>query len=413
MPDQEHRPAAFSRRALARLVAGGAVLAATGCQTPKRLAAVPAGMTTRAEPALSNIRFWPNRDNANFIAEGRLSLARERAWRESRGESGPLPPVSFLAISGGGDDGAYSAGLLTGWSERGGRPEFKAVTGISTGALIAPFAFLGSNYDHLLRETYTGVSQKDIFTQRGPLAAIFGDAMGDTRPMRGLLQRYVTPEILAAIAAEYAKGRLLLIGTTDLDAREPVIWNMTAIAASSDPAAAGLFRKIVLASASIPGAFPPVMFDVTLDGRRYQEMHVDGGAAAQVFIYPPSVRIGELARAEGGGERTRTLYVIRNARLDPDWASVDRRTLNIAGRAVSSLIQTQGVGDLAQIYMTSRRDGIDYNLAYIGADFTTPHTAQFEPAYMKALFDYGRREAVEGDPWRKFPPGFGPTPDPM
>jgi hypothetical protein len=236
--------------------------------------------------------------------------------------------------------------------------------------------------------------------------------MGDTGPMRGLLQRYVTPDILTAIAGEYAKGRLLLVGTTDLDAREPVIWNMTAIAASSDPNAALLFRKIVLASASIPGAFPPVMIDVTVDGRRYQEMHVDGGAAAQVFIYPPSVRLSDVARGDGA-ERERSLYVIRNARLDPDWASVDRRTLNIAGRAVSSLIQTQGVGDLAQIYMTSRRDGIDYNLAYIGADFTTPHTSQFDPAYMLALFDYGRRQAIEGDPWRKFPPGFGPDPEPM
>jgi len=160
------------------------------------------------------------------------------------------------------------------------------------------------------------------------------DAMADTQPLQAMVNRLITPEFLAEIAAEYAKGRLLLLGTTDLDAQRGVIWNMTAIAASNDPDALGLFRKILLASASIPGAFPPVMIDVTVDGKRYQEMHVDGGATAEVFIYPPRFHLREIAAANGY-DRKRTLYIIRNDRLDAEWANVNRRTLSIASKADS------------------------------------------------------------------------------
>ena len=179
---------------------------------------------------------------------------------------------------------------------------------------------------------------------------MFGDAMADSAPMARLVERYVNQALLDEIAAEYAKGRLLLVGTTNLDSLEPVIWNMTAIAASKDPRALGLFRNILLASASIPGAFPPVMIDVNVDGVRHQEMHVDGGTVAQVFLYPPSLDISATV-GRHDAERKRTLYIIRNARLDPDWASVERRTMTIAARAIGSLTQTQGIGDLYRIYL--------------------------------------------------------------
>ncbi|NEX93671.1 patatin family protein [Caulobacter sp. 17J65-9] len=385
-------------------------MAAAACATPERLPAVPVGLTAQAQTVVPNARYFPTRDDAAFKQEALQSFEREKAWLAQSGQAGkPLPPVAFLAVSGGGDDGAFGAGLLVGWTERGDRPEFKGVTGVSTGALIAPFAFLGPKYDHVLKETYTDVSQKDIFTKRFFTAALFSDAMASTAPMHKLIDRYVNRALLDEIAAEYAKGRLLMIGTTDLDSREPVVWNMTAIAASKDPGALKLFQRIMVASASIPGAFPPVMIDVTADGKRYQEMHVDGGATRQVFLYPPAFNLGQFSKEERAA-RTRNLYIIRNARLDPEWASVDRRTLSIADRAVSSLIATQGIGDLDRIYLTARRDGLDYNLAYIPRQFDVPHVKQFDTHYMRALFDYGHAMAVAGFPWAKYPPDYGPPP---
>ena len=377
------------------------MLASSGCATPRRLPAVPTAAEATAQPLSGPTRFLVTRDTSGMLAEAKQALERERAWLAANGRGGPLPPASMLAISGGGDAGAFGAGLLTGWTAAGTRPEFKVVTGVSTGALIAPFAFLGSSYDPVLKAVYTEVSQSDIFKPRGLLKGFFGDAMADTTPLFRLVQRHVDRPLLDAIAAEYAKGRLLLVGTTNLDTLEPVIWNMTAIAANHDPRAPELFRKVLLASASIPGAFPPVLIDVEVGGAHYQEMHVDGGAMAQVFMYPPSLQASDM-----GVTRQRTLYIIRNARLDPDWASVRRRTLPIVGRAVSGLMQSQGVGDLYRIFLTAQRDGVDYNLAYIPPTFTTPHVKEFDTGYMRQLFRTGFDMAAAGYPWRKEPPGY-------
>lgn len=380
---------------------------ASGCAS-RRLGAVPTQLTAQAQPAVRDVRFFPERDPEPFVREMLLSYDRERATLAAGGHTGPLPPAYYLTVSGGGGDGAYGAGLLCGWSEAGNRPSFKLVTGISTGALIAPFAFAGPKYDPILRDTYTRTTDKDIFKKRNFTAALFSDAMATTRPMGHLVDRYITQQLLDDIATEFAKGRLLFIGTTNLDAREPVYWNMGALASRKDPAALELFHKITLASAAIPGAFPPVLIDVTVDGQRYQEMHVDGGATRQVFLYPRRVHLAEIARAKGDARR-RTLYIIRNSRLDPEWASVDRRVLTIANRAVSSLIQTQGMGDLDRIYMTATRDGIDYNLAFIPKDFNTPKKSEFDTAYMRQLFELGRQRAARGYPWAKFPPGYDPA----
>jgi hypothetical protein len=378
------------------------------CSTPQRLEAVPRANVLQASPEVDNVRFIVGGNTEAFEQWALHSLQREKANLERSGHTGPIPPVAFLAISGGGGNGAFGAGLITGWTAAG-RPVFKTVTGISTGALIAPFAFLGPKYDSVLRETYTTTTDDGIFRKRNLIKAIMGDAMADTEPLRQMVARLVTPEFLAEIAAEYDKGRLLLVGTTDLDAQRGVIWNMTALAASSDPDALGLFRKILLASASIPGAFPPVMIDVTVDGKSYQEMHVDGGTTAQVFIYPPRFHLKEMAHSQGY-DRKRTLYIIRNARLDSEWANVNRRTLSIAERAISSLIHYQGNGDLIRMYLTAERDGLDYNLAYIPADFTLVSRSQFDPAYMSQLFARGRDLALAGYPWEKYPPGYEPEP---
>jgi predicted acylesterase/phospholipase RssA len=390
-------------------VTGMLVCAAlSGCSAATRLPAVPTDRTTQAVPlGVPNARYYVDVDLSDFTRDAMKSIDRERATLAASGKAGqPLPAINFLAISGGGDDGAFGAGLLIGWTEAGTRPEFKGVTGISTGALMAPFAFLGPRHDKELREVYTAVGPKDIYESRSVLAALTSDAMADSRPLWNLLSKYVTADLLTEIAAEYAKGRMLLIATTNLDARRPVIWNMGEIATSTEPRALDLFRKIMIASASLPGAFPPVMIDVEVDGKAYQEMHVDGGAVAQVFMYPPGLTQAVIAAGGQIAERERQVYVIRNTRIDPNWAEIDRRMFSILGRAITSMFQSQGIGDLYRIYVTAQQDKIDFNLAFIGSEFTTVHKEEFDTAYMRALFDYGYQLARKGYPWRKVPPGM-------
>lgn len=391
----------------ALLVCVCGMLAAAGCGGPVRGPAVPAEIQDRAViPGLSPAaRTWGSVLNPEFEHELMESVRREQAERTAAGQSGPLPPAEFLAISGGGANGAFTAGLLNGWTAAGNRPKFKAVTGISTGALIAPFAFLGHEHDATLRKFYTEISTPDILVERGMLAAVFDDALADNAPLRKMLAGLVNEKLVAEIAAEYAKGRVLMIGTANLDAQRGVIWNIGAIAASGHPRSVELILDILIASASIPAAFPPVMFDVKADDKAYQEMHGDGGTITQVFLYPPSMKLKEEAEA-AGIRRERRVYIIRNARFEPDWADTPRRTLPIAGRAVSSLIATQGVGDLYRTYLNTQRDGIDYNLAAIPSDFKQQAKEAFDREYMRKLYDVGYEMARKGYPWQKVPPGF-------
>ena len=380
------------------------LLAVAACSIPDRGPAVPRVDTARALPlGIPNARFFADGDTSPMVEEGNRAFERELALLRAAGKpAGRLPPVYYLAVSGGGDNGAFGAGLMNGWTEKGTRPEFKMVTGVSTGALIAPFAFLGPEYDAPLREVYTSMTPDKVFRARGLPAALFNDAMADTGPLAEIIAQYADQRMLDSIAAEYRKGRLLMIGTTDLDAQRPVIWNIGAIAASGHPEALKLYRQILRASAAIPGAFQPVFIDVEIDGKKYQEMHVDGGAIAQLFLYPPSINL-----AASGIRRERHAYVIRNARLDPDYAESERRTISIAGRAIATMLASSGVNDVLRVYFVTQRDGVDYNLAYIGTDFVTaPKTGEFDQAYMRALYAYGFQQAKEGRSWHKTPPGL-------
>ena len=384
------------------------LLTVAACSVPEREPAVPQADTARAMPlGIPNARFYADGDPKPVIEEGMRALEREEAAQQVAGKAGPsqagtqLPPVSFLAVSGGGDNGAFGAGLMNGWTEAGTRPDFKMVTGISTGALTAPFAFLGPDYDAVLREVYTSMTPEKVYRPRRLLAALFDDAMADTSPLAEVIVRYADQKMFDAIAREYQKGRLLMIGTTDLDAQRPVIWNIGAIAASGHPDGLALFRKILRASAAIPGAFPPVLVDVEIDGKKYQEMHVDGGTMAQLFLYPASV---DLSRS--GVRRVRHAYIIRNARLDPDYSANERRTISIAGRAINTMLASSGKNDVLRTYFVSQRDGVDYNLAYIGSDFKAPKTGEFDQAYMNALYQYGYQQAKGGQAWHKTPPSL-------
>jgi predicted acylesterase/phospholipase RssA len=235
---------------------------------------------------------------------------------------------------------------------------------------------------------------------------VTGDAVASTEPLQAVIAKYVNEDMLQAIAEVYRDtGRTLLIGTTNLDAMRPVIWNISRIASSGNPNALELVRKLLLASASIPVAFPPVYIEVEANGQRYDEMHVDGGAANQVFLYPLGIdwqRVIETFDVKG----TPSVYVIRNSRLAPQYQDVSPKLGPIAGRTIDSLIRNQGIGDMFRMYLGARRDGLDYHLAVIPEDFQEKSKEPFDLEYMGKLFDLGYRMAKQGYPWEKVPPGM-------
>jgi len=382
-----------------------------GCAALRPRNPLPQNIESKVEiPGMMGVRAWGDEASEVFTQFAIKAARQELVYY---GEEATKRPVHFLALSGGGDDGAFGAGLLCGWTAHGSRPRFKLVTGISTGALIAPFAFLGSEYDYILRQLYTGVTSRDIFRKKSLLTVLWRESVVDTWPLARMLEIYVDESMLAAVAAEHNKGRRLIIGTTQLDAQRLVLWDMGAIAASGERDAIKLFRKVMLASASIPGAFPPQYITVAAAGRQYEEMHVDGGTTAQVILYEasldPMTIFAELEHLSLGRERI--LYIIRNSQIKPEWENVRPRVGAIAARAISTLIKTQGVGDLYRLYAFARRDIIDYNLAAIPPDLAPERPREpFNQVYMNQLFDLGYEMASNGFPWLKKPPGFDPTP---
>jgi hypothetical protein len=312
-------------------------------------------------------------------------------------------PLTVLMISGGGARGAYGAGLLCGWTEAGNRPEFDIVTGISTGALIGPYAFLGPAYDQKLKTAYTTMPDKDIFEKHGLFEILFGtDSMASSAPLARSIYAQVDQPMVDAIATEYRKGRRFYVGTSDLDAQCLMVWDMGAIAASGRPDARKLFCDVLLASASIPVAFPPVLFKVEVGGTNYDEMHGDGGVTTQVFGAIFLERLMELSGHTNQGR----FFVIRNENTASGWQAVKPRILPIAGRTVDTLIKTQGLGDLYRLFVVAQVTGIDYNLASIPESFDMKSNGQFDPAYMTALFDVGFKQGHDGSAWMKQPPSL-------
>ena len=344
-----------------------------------------------------DLRFWANE---NFSPTW-LTQSPEQAEEVRRNH----PAIAntehnYLAISGGGANGAYGAGLLVGWSALGTRPVFTMVTGISTGALTAPFAFLGERYDEQLQEVYTTLDTSSILELGNVFNVFRADAITDVTPLKNTIKKYVTDDMIAEIAAVHRRGRTLLIGTTNLDAGAAIYWNIGRIANTGDPDAAALIRDILLASASIPGVFPPVYIKAqTPDGRTYDEMHVDGGTSAQMFLYPPSMDWESMTRVLKV-KGTPSAYLIRNSYLRSDYDPVKPRLGPILGRTIDSLIRTQGVGDAYRIHALAERDGVDVRLTWIPDSAVDVQAEEaFDPNYMKALFDFGYQRAVSGKPW--------------
>lgn len=376
----------------------------SGCATVPERNPLPEELKDVAQiPYIPEARFWGDTLPAHLSE----SLEDERFQIQLKTPDARYAPINYLALSGGGGNGAFGAGLLVGWTEHGSRPEFRAVAGISTGALTAPFAFLGAEYDGLLKDLYTTTSTKQIVEKRSVFTIFNTDAAAQSGPLRKLIADVIGGKVLAQIAMEHNKGRRLFIGTTNLDAERPVIWNIGAIAASGQPDALTLVHDILLASAAIPGIFPPIYFKVAARGQIYDEMHVDGGTTSQVFLYPAAMDL-QWMEQQIGLEGEDHVYVIRNSRLQPEWQSVTPKVVPIVKRSIETLVRTQGVGDLYRIYLGAQRDQIDYNLAFIPGDFHEKPKEQFDAEYMHKLFDFGYEMAKNGYPWAKSPPGFEP-----
>jgi hypothetical protein len=316
-----------------------------------------------------------------------------RVWSDSERDFFKLLPVEkgpWLILSSGGGDGAFGAGLLNGWTASGKRPEFSVVTGVSTGALMAPYAFVGARYDGALRQAYTGINAGDIFEAGGK-----GESFLETWPLRELIARQVTAQLLADVAAEHARGRRLFILTANLDAGRFAVWNMGAIAAKGDDRALTLFRDVLLASTSIPGIFPPVLIEVEANGRRFGEMHADGGVGAQIFVAPESALSSASAQTIPASE----FYIVANIQLIRDFQVTERDTLSILGRsiAVATNVATRVAIDRA--YAVAKRSGIGFNLALIDASFVRPKPGPFDPDSMLALFKLGLERGESAAPF--------------
>jgi predicted acylesterase/phospholipase RssA len=338
------------------------------------------------------------RDDLRLYSDAAASSFRNQDY-EMRGRR------TYLALSGGGADGAYGAGVLNGWTDAGTRPRFSIVSGVSTGALIAPFAYLGSKYDHRLREFYTSGIAESLLDSPNPLNAIFGSGLfGNTR-LRELVAQYIDENFVAAVVTEYAKGRLLFVVTTNLDSQRTAIWDMGRIASLRTPASLNLFRDVVAASASLPAVFPPMLIDAKANGRRFQEMHVDGGVTAPVLTLPEAFLMRDAKFAKAGDLQ---LFILMNNKIEPEFQVINDRAIEIAGRSSSTLIKTQTRSVLHSTYEFARRNKYDFNLTYIEGSRPTSPSAGFDTGYMRALFQYGYGKARGSRLWTKTPPSDDP-----
>ncbi len=349
---------------------------------PPRIPFTAADDEAAVIPGMPDARFW-----ADSAADFEKAL--------------PSQPGPWLILSTGGADGAFGAGLLNGLSAAGNRPDYAVVTGVSTGALMAPFAFAGSHYDDALRAAYTQISAADIFE-----AGSTGESFVDSWPLKDLIAKEITPALLADIAAEYQRGRRLFIITTDLDAQRSVVWNMGAIASHArdigGDAALNLFRSVMLASGSIPGAFPPVLIGVEANGKQFAEMHVDGGVGGQFFVAPAAL----LASTSGYRIPATQLYIVVNSGLTHDFEVVERSTPIILAQAVGAAVKIDLRLMLDRAFIAAKNSGVGFNVATIPVGFNAPSRGPFDPDYMRALFQVGFDQGKGANPFSIEPPPY-------
>lgn len=376
----------------------------SGCAAWSPRAIPPQRLMGDIEPVgMPNVRIWADASPVafeTFIRSGALDVMAEIP---PPAKIGGEREFNIVAISGGADGGAFAAGLIIGWGDAGARPEFDIVTGVSVGALIAPFVYLGRNRDPQLKEVFRGYSQIRVF-KPSISAPLFGSALLDSSPLESLISKYVDRRFLDDVAREHDKGRLLLVGTTNLDAQRSVVWNMGHIAKSRNPHALALFRKVLLASSSIPGVFPPVRIEVARGATTtYEELHVDGGVTQQVFVPPvPPARASERVAQQ----LKKRVFIIRNDKVAPEWEPVESGLFTVSARSIATLIKNQGIGDLYRIYAATKRDGVEFNLAAVPNHFSVARPRPFDLQFMRALYDVGYQSGYFGHTWVKVPPGI-------
>jgi predicted acylesterase/phospholipase RssA len=392
------------------LVCGALCLAA--CGTLPRNAVPPELMAEANIPHMPDVRGWVGRPGGALVRDLDASFDQETPAEFPQDASGTVQ-YAHLALSGGGPNGAFGAGLLNGWTAQGTRPVFKIVTGVSTGALMAPFAFLGPDYDGALREFYTTTATRNIVQRLSIIPALLaGESLTDSGPLAALINQHIDATLLARVADAHGKGRRLYIATVDLDAQRFVVWNMGLIAGSGRPEALELFRKVMLASASVPIVMPPVFFEVEVGpgGRRHEEMHVDGAVAASVFfsggVFGPDV----LRERGGRGRGHEDVYVIHNGQLRPVPEEVPRSLGSIAGRTLNASSRAAMVGSLFRIYAFARQGQADFYWVTIPNGVEIEGAEAFDPVRMRALYEVGYDLARKGPVWATRPPGLEPTP---
>jgi predicted patatin/cPLA2 family phospholipase len=374
------------RRATRPVTVAACVVALAGCATVARVPFTPQEQAVATIAGIPGARLWADDPTLGAAVPGRRVVSPLA-----------LKQPTVLALSGGGAYAAFGAGLLNGWSARGTRPQFTFVTGASSGALIAPFAFMGSSHDETLRSIFTSGEMENLLQSDG-LAGFFGTGLYKTAPLRDLIARHVDAKLLEAIAQEYRAGRRLYVVTTNLDAQRTAIWDMGKIAASDDAGALDLFRTILTASASIPGVFSPVLIDVEGEGRRFAEMHVDGGVTANVLIVPEAVLLsGTPLFAPNARPK---VYIVMNGKLAPEFEVVQAATLPIVKRSFETSVRANTRNTLLASYQFTKRKNWEFNLASIDPEYPRSESGGFDTAYMRQLFEYGFQRGQNGQLWQ-------------
>lgn len=347
----------------------------------------------------NDYRYWSNKKNNNYVDDLLLSMEQESQAKQTKGKL--HTSINILAISGGGHNGAFGAGLLDSWSKTGNRPEFKIVTGISTGAVIAPFAFLGQKYDPVLKSIYTEHSEKNVY-RISLFKSLRGGSLLDTAPYTQLIEKVIDKPLLKKIAIQHTKGRRLYIGTTHLDADQFTVWNMGAIANSNHPGALDLFRKVIIASSAIPPAFSPVLLKVRINNKVYDEMHVDGGIKAQLFIIATALDMARLRKKLINKllrQRKIRIFAIRNGFIAPEPETTKRSAIVIAKRALSSLIKSQALNDIKRIYSIARAQNAEFYWVAIPKNYKPLNEKEFNQEEMRHLFKLGVQTGLKPDMW--------------
>ncbi|MFC0172043.1 patatin-like phospholipase family protein [Vibrio comitans] len=385
----------MKRRVPTLIVLCSALLVSACSQTPERQAHPKS--ETLMPLNITNARFWDG-DNLNSSDYDFHGEYEKLVSNKAEGE-----PINYLALSGGGVNGAFSAGILNAWSETGERPEFDLISGISTGAIVSVFAYLGEDYDEALRNYYTQTSMDEMFKKNALFSIGTRNAFVDVSGFEGKVRAEVDMQMMQALAAERAKGRILIVGTTSLDNEKLALWDIGLIAKEGSPEAMALIQDIIIASSSIPGLFPAKLISISDGVNHYDEVHVDGGISRQVFATPQWMRT---SLAEDGFEQN--IFVIRNGRLKPTFRSIDYDLADISVRSISSLTRNQGVGDVEHIYHFSKQNDIGFHLAFIDSDFEyfADHADTLQ--YMRLLYDYGYRSFNKDQLWHSLPPSVQP-----